>query len=153
MKQNQAHTKQSPHKKRKTRKGIDYSLTEAFDSHLFTIRDSGILLVVEGIKDKRALKNLDIMNVFSIDRLPLYKAVELIAKISEKCERQCMILTDLDSEGKKLYAVLNHHLGQQGIRIDNSFREFLFRKTSLRQIEGLHSYLLRNLNMNSSIEK
>ena len=51
-----------------------------------------------------------------------------------------MILTDLDAEGKKLYARLNHDLQRHGVRVDNSFREFLFRHTSLRQIEGLDSY-------------
>ncbi len=50
-----------------------------------------------------------------------------------------MILTDLDSEGKKLYGKLKKQLSNFGIKIDNELRDLLF-KTKLRQIEGMKNY-------------
>lgn len=105
--------------------------------HLRNVGESHILIIVEGFKDKRALQGLGISNVFSLDRMPLYKAVETVVRKAE----ECMILTDLDREGKKLYARLSHDLQRHGVRVDTSFREFLFRHTSLRQIEGLPRYI------------
>lgn len=100
---------------------------------------SDVIIIVEGKKDKAALASLGITNTFSLDKWPLYKVIEHIAKSS----KDCVILTDLDAEGKKLYAKLNSGLQEHGVRIDNRFRNFLFRHTSLRQIEGLDTYVSR----------
>jgi len=51
------------------------------------------------------------------------------------------LLTDLDKKGKELYGKLNSGLQRFGVRIDNNFREFLFKKTKIRQIEGLRNTL------------
>ena len=111
-------------------------MADELDEFLDGMRESGILIIVEGFKDKQALNALGITNVFSLDRMPLYKVVETVAKRAE----ECIILTDLDKEGKKLYSRLSHDLGQHGVKIDNRFREFLFKHTSLRQIEGLDTF-------------
>jgi dTMP kinase len=95
------------------------------------------IIVVEGIKDKKALQSLGIKNI-----KVLKKHLYLFAEHIEKKKKQCVLLLDLDKEGKKLYAKLNHYLNQLGIKIDNRFREFLFR-TKLRQIEGIRRYLER----------
>lgn len=126
------------HEKTQNRTKNNRLVADELRQHLHNMGESHILIIVEGFKDKRALQELGITNVFSLDRMPLFKAVETIAKKGESSG--CMILTDLDKEGKKLYARLNHDLQRHGVRIDNSFREFLFRHTSLRQIEGLDSY-------------
>lgn len=97
--------------------------------------DKGFLVVVEGIKDKRALTGLGVVNVLTLKR-PLFAMVESIADKS----KDVVILTDLDAEGKKLYAELADGLQRHGVRIHNKLREFLF-KTKLRQIEGLRTYL------------
>ena len=68
---------------------------------------------------------------------PIYKIIE---EVSEKT-KEAVILTDLDKEGKKLFGKLNSGLSHHGVRVDNKFREFLFKKTKLRQIEGIISYL------------
>ena len=99
------------------------------------IRKKGILVVVEGIKDKRALELLDIKNILTLKR-PLYAVVE---EIAEKA-KEVVLLTDLDGEGKKLYHKLSVDLQKHGVKIDNRLREFLF-KTELRHIEGLATYL------------
>jgi|TARA_B100001971_G_C17774141_1_gene326429 5S rRNA maturation endonuclease (ribonuclease M5) len=51
--------------------------------------------------------------------------------------KEVAILTDLDKEGRKLYGKLNSGLQRFGVRVNNKFRDFLFRNTKVRQIEGL----------------
>ena len=99
------------------------------------IRDKGLLVIVEGIKDKRALESFGISNVISLKKSLFAVVEEVASKVDE-----VVILTDLDSEGKDLYHRLSKDLQSHGVKIDNKLREFLF-KTKLRQIEGLVSYL------------
>ena len=92
------------------------------------------LIIVEGKKDKAALESLGIKNIFVLNG-PLYKNIEEISK-----HKEVVILTDLDKEGRKLFSRLNSRLQERGIKVDNSFREFLFKETKLRQIEGIDGY-------------
>ena len=92
------------------------------------------LIVVEGIKDKSALNNLGIENIITL-KGPLYEEID---KISEKT-KEVILLVDLDKEGKKLYHTLKIGLENNGIKINDKFRNFLF-KTNLRNIEGLVTY-------------
>ncbi len=92
-------------------------------------------IIVEGKKDAAALAKLGCRTVITLHG-PLYAVIE---RISERHKRTA-ILTDLDREGKKLYSILARGLREHGVSIDNSFREYLFRHTSLRQIEGLATY-------------
>ena len=93
------------------------------------------VVLVEGIKDKKALESLGIKNIITLKK-PLYAVAEQI----QKTGKECIIMLDLDKEGKKLYSKINSYLSQLGVKIDNSFRDFLF-KTKLRQIEGIDSYI------------
>lgn len=95
------------------------------------------LIVVEGIKDRAALKELGLTNVLMLRGRPMYAVVE---HISEEV-KECILLLDLDPEGKKLYGKLKRGLSQRGVRVRDAFRNFLFRKTKLRQIEGLAQYI------------
>lgn len=93
------------------------------------------IIIVEGIKDKKALEFFGIKNIITLKK-PLYAVIEdIIAS-----DKDCIILTDLDKKGKQLYSKLFSKLSQFGVKIDNSFREFLF-TTKLRQIEGLTHFL------------
>lgn len=103
------------------------------------IRDSHILVIVEGSNDKKALEHFDITKVMTLYGKPLFEVVEEVDAMT----KECIILTDLDKEGKELYGKLNSKLSQMGVRVDNKFREFLFKETKLRQIEGLASYIER----------
>ncbi|MBN1502011.1 toprim domain-containing protein [Candidatus Woesearchaeota archaeon] len=103
---------------------------------LTKLRNSNRLVIVEGKKDKACLEKFDIIKVQTLKE-PIYKVVEEISKES----KEVVILTDLDSEGKKLFSKLRRHLQEHGVTIDNQFREFLFKKTKLRQIEGLARYI------------
>jgi 5S rRNA maturation endonuclease (ribonuclease M5) len=95
----------------------------------------GLLTIVEGKKDRAALAALGFTDIVELTGKPLYAVAESIEKGS-----RVQILTDLDSEGKKLFSQLRADLSPRGVRIDNELREALFR-TELRQIEGLNTYL------------
>jgi 5S rRNA maturation endonuclease (ribonuclease M5) len=112
---------------------------EAVEEFLELVEEyKDVFTIVEGKSDKAALKHLGFTNVITLSTA-LYKIVE--ASI-ESQEKKVVVLTDLDSEGKKLYSKLKHELGQKGIHIDDKLRNALF-KTQLRQIEGLTKYLER----------
>ncbi len=90
------------------------------------------LVIVEGKKDKEALKSFGITNVVTLKK----SLFEVVEEVSSKA-KECVILTDLDKKGKYLYSRLRQDLQKHGVKVDNSFRNFLFRETKLRQIEGL----------------
>src|SRR3989338_2016535 len=100
------------------------------------LRESSAVVIVEGIKDKLALEELELKNIVTLNKRPLFEVIE---EVSDNY-KECAILTDLDKEGKKLFGKLNSGLSLHGVKVDNNFREFLFKKTKLRQIEGLYSY-------------
>ena len=100
------------------------------------IKDSDTLVIVEGKKDKSALQKLGINNIIELNKKPLFAIVEEISNSN----KECIILTDLDKEGRHLYSKLNSDLQKNGVKVNNKFREFLFKNTKLRQIEGLRSY-------------
>ena len=97
------------------------------------------LIIVEGIKDKKALSKLGIKNVITLQGKPMFEVVELVMKMTDTC----IILTDLDPEGKKIYTELKKQLQRFSVKVDDRFRNFLFKKTALRQIEGLARYVSR----------
>lgn len=101
------------------------------------IIDSNVPVIVEGKKDSAALRKLGIANIIELSKKPIYSIVE---EVAEKTE-DCVILTDLDRKGKELFGKLNEGLQRHGIRVDNTFREFLFKRTKLRQIEGITAEL------------
>ena len=96
------------------------------------------LTIVEGKKDKLALQKLGFNNIIILNR-PLYEIVELVK------EKEVVILTDLDKPGKQIYDYLSSNLQRFGVRIDNQFRNYLFKKTKLRQIEGIYTYIQQSL--------
>ncbi len=104
-------------------------------------RSRNILVIVEGLKDKEALKELGFEKIYTIKK-PIYAVIDDILKLLQKTKRkECLILTDLDREGKKIYSKLNSQLSQNGVKVNSTLRNFLFRHTTLRQIEGLNTYI------------
>lgn len=96
-------------------------------------------VIVEGKKDKAALEKFGIpaSRMFLLNSKPLFVVAENVAKNYA----EAAILTDLDSEGRKLYGKLDTMLRQLRVKIDNSFRNFLFKNTKLRQIEGIVNFI------------
>ena len=109
------------------------------------LRSASRLILVEGQNDKAALEALGITNILTVSKTPAYKTIDQIK------EKEVIILTDLDVEGKKLYAALRHQLQKNGVKIDTVFREFLFNETTLSHIEGLPHYLRKTSCMASKM--
>lgn len=107
-----------------------------FNNIIENIKISNILIIVEGKKDKVALEKFGIVNVIELNKKPLFHIVEEVSSSNN----ECIILTDLDKEGKEIYGKLSSDLQRHGIKIDNKLRNFLFKHTNLRQIEGIDSY-------------
>jgi 5S rRNA maturation endonuclease (ribonuclease M5) len=109
---------------------------EEFRNLAGKIRDSDILVIVEGKKDRAALGKLGIKNIIELSKKPIFQIVEDIADSN----KECVILTDLDKKGKELYGKLNSDLQRRGVNVNNKLRDFLFKNTKIRQIEGINSY-------------
>lgn len=100
---------------------------------------SELPVIVEGHEDSRSLRNIGVTNTLLILNCgPRYKLIEHIVKN----HKRVIILTDFDSEGKRLYGILNRELAPYGVHVDKRFREEL-QKTKLDQIEGLERYYRR----------
>jgi 5S rRNA maturation endonuclease (ribonuclease M5) len=112
-------------------------MKEALLEQIKKLKDKKILVIVEGPKDKAALEKFGIKEVIVLSKKPLYAVVEkVVAKAKE-----CAILTDLDKKGKQLYSRLAKDLKKFRVKVDDSFRNYLFKNTALRQIEGLPHYV------------
>lgn len=112
---------------------------EGLLEHIERIKKLNLLVIVEGKRDREALASFGIKRVKTLYKRALYKVVEESAENN----KTAVILTDLDREGKKLFGMLNSGLIHHGVRVDKKFREFLFKETKLRQIEGMRRYVHR----------
>ena len=110
-------------------------LIDDLNSWIKNLRDSNKIIIVEGKKDKHALELLGIKNIITLNK-PLFQIVEDISKKSKKC----ILLVDLDKEGKILYAKLKKDLQRNGVKTNDTYRNFLYRKTNLKNIEGISNY-------------
>lgn len=110
-------------------------LAEELAALLSGLAESKGAIIVEGRKDKAALEKVGIGSnrIFVLNKTPLFVVAEAVAQNHSTA----VILTDLDAEGRKLYGKLSTLLQRLGIKIDNSLRNFLFKSTQLRQMEGL----------------
>ena len=106
---------------------------------ILNLKRSNKLIIVEGKKDVASLKELGLKNIRQLNG-PLFETIESID------DKEVVLLTDLDAEGKKLYSSLKRQLDRRGVRIDNTLRDLLF-KTKLSHIEGLAHYLGKNGNL------
>ncbi|MBD3318622.1 hypothetical protein GF342_01805 [Candidatus Woesearchaeota archaeon] len=95
------------------------------------------LVIVEGQKDCQCLQHLGFTHILILNK-PLFAVVE---EVVAQQPQKVVLLTDLDTAGKKLYRYLYKHLTRHGIPVDDTLRHFLFKETPVRQIEGLCSYL------------
>src|SRR3989344_2629688 len=96
-------------------------------AHLEELKACSTPVIVEGKKDAAALKLFGISNIIELSKQSLAALIDNLA-----AEKECIILTDLDKEGKKLYGKLAAHCQHHGIKINKKFRKFLFAETKLR---------------------
>lgn len=113
------------------------NISKDLDFHLRKLKNSDKIIIVEGKKDRSALIKLGIENIVELSKKPLFEIIEDIADTG----KECIILTDLDKKGKQLYGEINSGLQKFGVKVDNRFRNFLYKNTRLRQIEGIVKYM------------
>jgi 5S rRNA maturation endonuclease (ribonuclease M5) len=96
----------------------------------------GKLLIVEGIRDEKALKTLGLNNIIKINRKPLYRVAEEAARAKSK---EIVILTDFDREGRALAAKLSLLLSPRKIRINRRLRRKImeFGKPEIENLRNL----------------
>ncbi len=112
---------------------------EELKEFLAKLKQTDKLVIVEGVKDKKALEELEVKNIITLSKKPIFQIIEEISKNHD----EIIILTDFDKKGKELYRRLREGLKKQGVKIDTYFREFLL-KTKLSHIEGLATYINNN---------
>ncbi|MBW2983674.1 toprim domain-containing protein [Candidatus Woesearchaeota archaeon] len=111
--------------------------TDEIEEEIERLKNSENIIIVEGIKDKKALNYLGLKNIVTLSKKPMFQIIEELSKKN----KTITILTDFDKKGKQLYGRLNSGLQRHGVKVDNRFREFLQKNTKLSHIEGLVSYL------------
>ena len=111
---------------------MEQKLLEEIENEIEKYKD--FLFIVEGKKDKQALENLGLTEIFVLNETgkSLGEKIEQI----ESQKRKICILTDFDKKGKKLYLKLKSELAIRNVRLDNSFRSFLL-KSGVIHIEDL----------------
>ena len=97
-------------------------------------------IVVEGIKDKKALSFFGFEKIYTISGKRLEDVVTLVISSRSK---SVAILTDFDEEGKKYFNRLVKLFQSSGIYVDNSLRRKIKYITSVQKIEELN-FLIKN---------
>ena len=94
-------------------------------------------VIVEGKRDKNVLCLLGFKKILTINK-GIYETTE---KLEEK---QVLILTDFDPEGKKIASKLNQILQSLGYKVDRETRRkigFMLTRLKIRKIEELRGVL------------
>lgn len=111
-------------------------LEEIQEKLLADIRYSETLLVVEGKRDRGALRKAGLENVIEISGRQLERVVDIV-----KSKRtQVTILTDYDKEGVRQYKRLKELLLSDEIKVNDIFRREFKRAFLVNRIEELNGY-------------
>ena len=97
-------------------------------------------IVVEGIRDKRALSFFGFEKIYTISGKTLEDIATIV--VSSKPE-SVAILTDFDEEGKRCFNRLVKLFQASGVNVDNSLRRKIKYITSIQKIEELN-FLIKN---------
>lgn len=106
------------------------------------IKRRKLLLVVEGKKDKKALENIGLKNIFVLNESGkgLFSRIDELCEIASMNKFNCVVLTDFDKKGRKLNNTIKKIFLERGIKSNNRFRDLLLRG-KLSHIEGIDSFL------------
>ena len=94
-------------------------------------------VIVEGKRDKKVLCLLGFKKILTLNK-GIYETTEDLK------EKQLIILTDFDPEGKKIASKLNRILQSLGYKVDRETRRkvgFMFTRLKIRKIEELRGVL------------
>ena len=96
-----------------------------------------VQVIVEGKRDKEVLCLLGFKKILTINK-GIYETTELLK------ENELIILTDFDSEGRKIAKKMNLILQHLGYKVDKETRRkvgLMFTKLRIRKIEELRGVL------------
>ena len=94
-------------------------------------------VIVEGKRDKKVLCLLNFTKIITIEK-GIYETTENLK------EKEVLILTDFDSEGKQIAKKLNLFLQHLGYKVDKETRRkigLMFTKLRIKKIEELRGVL------------
>ena len=111
-------------------------LEEIQEKLLADIRHSETLLVVEGKRDREALRKAGLDNIVEISG----RRLERVADIVKSKQQQVTILTDYDKEGIIQYKRLKKLLLSDEIKVNDIFRREFKRVFLVNRIEELNGY-------------
>ena len=110
------------------------------------IKQENIRIIVEGKKDKKALNEVGIDNIFVLHSIgkSLESTMDQFMSHLEKKET-IIILTDLDKKGEEYYSIVKDDLIKNGFKVDDSLRKLLS-KMGISHIEGLSNFVENETN-------
>lgn len=103
------------------------------------------LVIAEGKKDGMALKSLGVKNIILLNGRPLtelalHVSKSMVATVGGKGREEVVILTDFDSEGKRLAARLGYLLKKHKVMVNSRLRR-RFMQFGKTRIEDLNENL------------
>ncbi|MEM3715666.1 MAG: toprim domain-containing protein [Candidatus Bathyarchaeia archaeon] len=103
----------------------------------------GALLVVEGEKDARALREIGIMSDIIAVKSRGKKLADIVDEIISAGSREIILLMDFDRRGKELTKLLAKSLETARIKVELSFWQSFSSLLSndVKDIEGLATYI------------
>jgi 5S rRNA maturation endonuclease (ribonuclease M5) len=106
-------------------------------------KNNNLLIIVEGKKDKIALEKLGLHNIFVLNEngKSIFVKIEEIAMKKE----ECVVLTDFDKKGRKIYSIIKNELLQRGVKMNSKLRVLLL-KAHLSHIEGISTFFTNVFN-------
>jgi len=103
-------------------------------------RTEGSALIVEGVKDKRALEDLGV----SADFFPLNRHKRSLHECAEeisKFHKEVFLFLDLDPKGKRLTGIIGRYLRENKVKVNTSLARRLLVLAETDKVEGLSSAL------------
>jgi 5S rRNA maturation endonuclease (ribonuclease M5) len=121
---------------------------EQFSEIMNELRDS--FVIVEGKKDKSAVRKLGAKNIVALNGKPLSLVAE---NISKKEIKEVVIMTDFDREGKVLFTKLKKFFQNYKIKTNTRLRRKLmeFGKNRIEDFNTVDSSLLERMSMRDEI--
>jgi len=108
----------------------------------------GVPIVVEGIKDVKALNTMDIDGDIIQAKSSCRSILNLISEIERRGKSEVILLFDFDRRGREWTKILVEHLERMGIKPNTVFWRELISLVGrdVKDVEGLSTYI-RTLRM------
>ena len=94
-------------------------------------KSDGVVVLVEGKRDRDKLEKVGVEHIYSIRGRRFYDILEELEK-----SKIVIILTDLDKQGEKICKKLSQMFQKEGIPVDTTFRESL-KNFDIKHIEDI----------------